>query len=249
MANKVQRGSIIRTNDFGTLERVGRTNTYIGSTTLPDGKVITKRFRCTGFDEEEVARRWRKWQGRESEKNQDIEEIIEEEEEADMADNNTTIASTVKNPCPFSGVQCSAACPLYSVENGRCAILLGGVGLYNMAANLMRLDMTEPLELLALAVSEISGTQKTVDQPAVESKSTAKHVPTVAEGIDAYLADKTFISFVNLHSKTVYQPYKKFCEQGGFPVESESNFTKVIKERYPELKPKGQAGGCVFMAA
>lgn len=64
----IQRGGIIRKNGNGTLERVDSTNTYIGSATLENGRIVTKRFRCIGFKEDEVAERWLKWQWRETEK-------------------------------------------------------------------------------------------------------------------------------------------------------------------------------------
>ena len=236
----VQRGGIIRKNDYGTLERVGKTNTYIGSTTLPDGRVLTKRFRMSGWDEDGIAERWLRWQCRNAE-----DEIIEEEE-ADMANE---ITNEKKNPtCPFSGDECKYTCPLFSSPNGRCSIALGGVGLYNISCNLGLLSSSESIELVAMAIGELgSMAPKAVEEP--KEEPVEAHVKTVADGVEAYLADKTFLAFVNLHSKTVYSPYKRFCEEQGYPVETESNFTKLIRGRYPELKANRQAGGCVFVAA
>ena len=240
MGAKVQRGGIIRSNEFGTLERVDGTRTYIGSTTLPDGKVLTKRFRMSGWDEEAIAERWLKWQGRKSDDDDDF-----EEEEAIVANGND---NEKKNPsCPFSGAECTWTCPLFSVPNGSCSIALGGVGLYNISCNLGLLSSSEAIELVAMAVGELG---KSVPREIVRAEEPVETpVKTVADGVEAYLSDKTFLAFVNLHSKTVYSPYKRFCEERGYPAETESNFTKAVKARYPELKANRQAGGCVFVAA
>ena len=226
----VQRGGIIRKNDNGTLERIGKTNTYVGSATLDSGKVITQRFRCKGFKEDEVAERWEKWQYRELSK------------ETNMEKKTTTKTTTTKETamdkknCPFSGTEC-CKCAIYSTGLGACSILLGGVGLYGLSQG--RLEVGEQLELIALAIAE---TKK--PEPTVEAKAL-----TAADGVEAYLADKKFLDFVNLHSKAVYSPYRKFCEEKGYPTVSESELTKAVKGRYKELKAETQMGGTRFIAA
>ena len=212
----VQRGAIIRQNECGTLERVDGSSTYIGTTTLESGKVLTKKFRSHSRDDDEVAERWLRWQGRK-------EEISEEKEEP---------------------IKCGALCPIYSTVHGECSLKMAGIGLLNISTNLMRLDMTEPLELMAMAIAE-SG--KREESPAVEHVE-AKAL-TVADGIEAYFDGKRFLDFVNLHSKTAYSPYRKFCDENGYPAEKESAFTKEVKRRFPELKGQPSRGGFVFVAA
>ena len=228
----VQRGAIIRQNECGTLERVDGSSTYIGTTTLESGKVLTKKFRSHSRDDDEVAERWLRWQGRK-------EEIIEEKEEPIMASESIKICT-----CPFSGKECGALCPIYSTVHGECSLKMAGIGLLNISTNLMRLDMTEPLELMAMAIAE-SG--KREESPAVEHVE-AKAL-TVADGIEAYFDGKRFLDFVNLHSKTAYSPYRKFCDENGYPAEKESAFTKEVKRRFPELKGQPSRGGFVFVAA
>jgi len=218
----VQRGGLVKKNDNGTLERVDGTNTYIGSATLESGKVLTKRFRCQGFDEADVIGRWEKWQGKKGET---------PEKEVRMAEK--------KMECPFSGAECGSKCPIWSGASNACALKLGGIGLFNISAYLMNLDMSESIELLAMAIAD----QKPAPKPV------AKPEPTAADGIEGYLDGKSFLAFVNLHSKSVYSPYKEFCEEKGFPCVSESSLTKVIEGRYPELKVERGNGGARFSAA
>lgn len=226
----IQRGGIIRKNDNGTLERVDGTNTYIGSATLPSGKVVTKRFRCQGFDEDEVERRWLKWQGKNDEETQE-EDMVSE-------------ANDKKSKCPFSGDECTSRCPMYSPSNRACTIMLGGIGLYNIGCNLMNLDPNDSLELIAMAVGDLRRDGAEPMPSTVEAKAL-----TVEDGVKAYLEDKSFLAFVNLHSKTVYAPYKKFCEDNGFPAETESGFSQVVLKSFPELKSEKAHGGRTFVAA
>ena len=225
----VQRGGIIRSNDNGTLERIDGTNTYVGSATLESGKVLTKRFRCQGFDEDDVARRWLKWQGKN----------VETKEE--------TMAKEIeskKSACPFSGQECGGSCPMYSAVHQSCSVMLGGIGLYNIAQNIQSLDASESIELVAMAVGELGGKRVEPAQEPVETP-----VLTVDDGVSAYLDGKSFLAFVNLHSKTVYAPYKRFCEEKGFPSESESGFSKALLRSFPELKAQPAHGGKTFVAA
>jgi len=241
MATKVQRGAIVRKNDNGTLEWVDGSRTYIGSATLPSGKVITKRFRRNGFDEDEVAERWLKWQGRKGLDEDEAEESYYKEE--DMANDKT-------RNCPFSGTECTATCPVFSIENQACAVMLGGVGLYNMSVNLMKLDASEPIEMVALAVGEL-GSTLSASQPAkaVEPKPAKPKEPTVADGLAAFLDGKTFLSFVNLHGKAVMGQYAKFCKANGFPAAKETELISKVAASYPELKRVTKMGGSVFEAA
>jgi len=235
----VQRGGVIRRNDNGTLERIGKTNTYVGSATLPDGKVLTKRFRCEGFDEEAVSQRWLKWQGRKI----DVDDCYEETDGDDMGDTSRT-----GTECPLSGYECRATCPMYSMPNRACSLMMGGVALYNISENLMKLDASESIELLAMAVGEIAkvstaagGSDEAHEEPAAAL--------TEGDGLDAYLEGKTFLDFVNLHSKTVNSDYGRFCDEKGFPRAGERDLVTAVKERFPELKGQGVSGGTIFKAA
>lgn len=227
----IQRGGMVSRNDNGTLERVDGTNTYIGSATLESGKVVTKRFRGPWQNEDKIIDQWLKWQGK------NVDEIQEE----DMAQENTNCKTS---KCPFSGDECTPRCPMYSPNNRACTIMLGGIGLYNIGCNLMNLDPNDSLELIAMAVGDLRKADSEPVTPTVETKAL-----TVDDGVKAYLEDKTFLSFVNLHSKTVYSPYKKFCEANGFPAESESGFSQVVLKSYPELKSEKTHGGRTFVAA
>ena len=226
MTNDGKRGATVAENGNGTLERVDGTNTYIGTATLASGKVLTKRFRGEPSCEADVIERWEKWQGR----NDDGEEV------GVIAEAKATKGRT----CPLSCQECAASCPLWSAANGACAIMLGGVALYNMSVNMSRLDMSEPLELLAMAVADSGGSGR----PKV-AEVTEK---TDAQGVDAYMEGKTFISFVNLHSKTAYSPYKRFCEENGYPCKRESEFTKDVLARFGELHAEKAHGGVRFAA-
>ena len=227
-----QRGAIVSRNDNGTLERVDGTNTYIGSATLESGKVVTKRFRRTGNDEAEVERKWLKWQGRN----------IEAKEEP-MAEAYEVKANGKAAECPFSGRECGPKCPMYSQGNRACSLMLGGIGLFNISVNLSRLDPNESLELIAMALGDLGGQRaEAADEPLPTAAA------TVEDGVKAYLEDKSFLTFVNLHSKTAYSPYRKFCEENGFPAETESGFSSAVRERYPELRSERAHGGCRFVA-
>lgn len=245
MATKVQRGGIIRKNDNGTLERIDGTHTYIGSATLENGRVITKRFRCKGFDEEDVARRWETWQCRKDNAGDEDEENYYKEE--DMANEKTI-------NCPFNGNECTATCPLFSIENQACSVKLGGIGLYNMSTNLMKLDASEPIEMVAMAVGELGSAMKSVGNPvaATAKESPVKQEPkkpTEADGVNAFLDGKTFLNFVNLHGKAVNGQYVKFCHDNGYPVMKESELISRVAASYPELKRVKKMGGSVFEAA
>lgn len=240
MAQKVQRGAIVRKNDNGTLEWVDNSRTYIGTATLPNGKVITKRFRRNGFDEDEVAERWLKWQC----KNVDEDEVIEEEE-ADMAEKNT--GNNKAKKCPFNGgCDCTPSCALFSDANFVCSLKLGALGMFNVTGNYLKMDPNESLELIAMAIGELKPASKPAEK---EPEPTVAHVPTEADGIAAYLEGKTFLSFVNMHSNPVYAKYKKFCQDGGFPCASKKDIVKAIDDRFPELNAIGKKGGAVFEAA
>jgi len=227
----VQRGAIVRQNSCGTLERVDGSSTYIGTTTLESGKVLTKKFRSSARDDDEVAERWLRWQGKN--------EITVIKEEEPVMEKSIKVCT-----CPFSGKECGAVCPIYSTVHGECSLKLGGIGLLNISSNLMKLDVTEPLELLALAVAEGAGSGSSPAAEHVEANAT-----TVEDGLEAYFGGKRFLDFVNLHSKTAYAPYRKFCDENGYPAEKEAEFTKEVKRRFPQLKGRPDRGGCVFVAA
>ena len=230
MANSNRRGSIVAENANGMLEHVGG-RSYVGSATV-GGKVVTKRFRRGDEDEPKVVERWERWQRRRN----------DDEEVEEMAEEKATARKAVS--CPISGWECGAACPMWSAANGACAIMLGGVALYNMSVNMERLDMSEPLELLAMAVAD-SGARTA---PAEAEEPPAKQ-PTEEQGLDAYLDGKTFVRFANLSSKKVRGEYAAFCKDGGFPAYGERDMMQAIASRYPELKVKGVRGGSVFEAA
>lgn len=231
----IQRGGMIRRNDNGTLERVDGTNTYIGSATLENGKVITKRFRCVGFKEDEVADRWLKWQSKAAEK---MAEKREEQEARKNEDKENPMAEKKVN-CPISDNVCGPTCPMWSEVHGRCALYLGGIGMYNVASNLMKLKVDQELELIAMAIADSARTDD------------SKHVggKTDETGVIAYLDGKRFLEFVNLHSKSVHAEYRKFCKANGYPEVSESELTSAIKRRYKELKAETSMGGTRFIAA
>ena len=164
----IQRGGMVAKNDNGTLERVDGTNTYIGSATLENGKVITKRFRGNVPDEQKIVERWLKWQGRKTE-DEEMAEIIKVDDGS-------------KTPkCPFSGCECNAKCPLWSEAQRVCSLKLAGIGLSYVAANLMNLKVDEELELIALAIAE-SG--KKTDKPKAEP---AREL-TATDGVEFFLA-------------------------------------------------------------
>lgn len=231
----IQRGGVIRRNDNGTLERVDGTNTYIGSATLENGKVITKRFRCVGFKEDEVADRWLKWQGKTAEK---MAEKREEQEARENEDKEKPMAEKKVN-CPISDNVCGPTCPMWSEAHGRCALYLGGIGMYNVASNLMKLKVDQELELIAMAIAD---SVRADDAKPVSEK-------TGEAGVIAYLDGKRFLEFVNLHSKAVHGEYKRFCQENGYPIVRESELTRAIEKRYKELKAEKQMGGTRFMAA
>ena len=254
MAQKVQRGGIVRRNDYGTLERISGSRTYIGSATLPDGKVITKRFRGCVPDEPKIIERWERWQCR---KTEDEEEIVEEE--ADMANDNknagtVTVITNKKHPCPFSGSDCAPACPMYSEANQTCSLKLGMLGLWNMGCNIMNLKVDEEVEMVAMAVAELGSTvaKAVASIPTADAAEEPKPEPEPAkphDGVEEFFEGKTFLAFVNLHGKNVCGQYKRFCREKGFEPTSEKAVLDEVEKRYPELKRVGVRGGSVFQAA
>lgn len=230
----MQRGGIVRKNDNGTLERIDGSRTYIGSATLPSGKVVTKRFRRNGFDEDEVAERWLKWQGKSIEK-----EETEEEEVADMAEKNV---NNKAKKCPFGGSDCTPSCAMYSDANLTCSLKVGAIGLFNLTGNFMKLDPNESLELIALAIGEMKLSGTAEETPVAAA-------PTEEDGLNAFLDGKTFLNFVNLHGKAVAGQYTRFCKENGFPVMKEKDMLVGVSERFPELKRRGVRGGSIFEAA
>ena len=236
----IQRGAIISQNNNGTLERVDGTSTYIGSATLSNGKVITKRFRSHSRDDAEVTERWLAWQSKQE---------SYEEEEADMADKNITAINTSSKAkkCPFGGCDCHPSCALYSDANLACSLKLGMIGLYSINCNYMNLNANESLELIALAIGELKPSPAAV-APKVEI-APKPHVPSIEEGLEAFLDGKTFLTFVNLHGKAVSGMYSKFCKENGYPKMGEKDLLDEVEKRYPELKRRGVRGGSVFEAA
>jgi hypothetical protein len=226
MTNSNRRGSVVAENPGGSLEHVGG-RSYVGSATV-GGKVVTKRFRRGDEDEADVVRRWEKWQGRKE----------DGEEAEEMAENDVK-----ERTCPLSCQECAPSCPMWSAANGACAIMLGGVALYNMSANFGRLDMTEPLELLAMAVADSGAREDARKAPTMEAAKTE------AQGMDAYLDGKAFVKFVNLSSKRVHADYAAFCKDGGYPQYGEHDMMQAIASRFSELRVKGVRGGSVFEAA
>lgn len=235
-----QRGAIIFKNDNGTLERVDGTSTYVGTATLPNGKVLTKKFRSAARDDDEVRQRWLAWQvkqDRKDEEEEPMERMIEQMNEIEKP----------KRPCPFSGCECGPTCPVWSEANGSCAVKLGGIGLFNIASNIMGLDVGEEIELVALAVGELTSAIGSVPAPR-EEKPAVEHAPTEADGIAAFLDGKSYIDFVNLNSKRVFADYKRSCGEK-YPVVRESELVSAIVGRFKELKKQGVHGGSVFKAA
>ena len=230
----MQRGAMVARNDNGTLEKPDSKNVYIGSATLENGKVITKRFRGVPKDEQKIIESWEKWQCRKVEEEDDMAEITKVEA-------NATSKDSKAKTCPFSGNDCGAKCPMWSVANGSCSIMLGGIGLFNIAANLMKLDVGEELELIALAVAESR-------KPAVEHKEPVRAL-TEQDGVDLFLDGKKFLDFVNLSSKRVFSDYKKALNDTGYPLMKEAELVNEVVKRFPELKKKGVHGGSVLVAA
>lgn len=226
----IQRGALIKKNDNGTLERVDGTGTYIGSATLPNGKVVTHTFRSSSRNNDEVEKRWLKWQGKQA----------TEQMEEDMANTTTknNVTAKPKAKCPFSGDECGALCPLFSPTNAVCSLMLGGIGLYNIASNLMKLKVDDELELIAMAIAE----QKPSPTPEIK-------VATETEGVDLFLDGKKFLDFVNLSSKRVHSDYKKAVGGKEYPLMKESELMTEIVKRFPELKKKNVHGGSVLVAA
>ena len=223
MTNDRKRGGTVAENENGKLERDGSSNTYIGTATLDDGKVITKRFRGNVPDEPRIIASWEKWQGRKTECE---EEAVEE-------------STKKQKSCPFSGRNCGPSCPLYSPTNRACTVMLGGIALYSIGSNLMRLDPCESIEMVALAVGELA---KAAPKQVTEE-------PKADDGLDAFLDGKTFLSFVNLHSKTVGSQYRKFCKENGYEPMGEHELLEAVDAHYKELKRVGVRGGSVFEAA
>lgn len=226
MTNSGKRGGTVASNDNGVLERDGSSSTYIGTATLDDGKVLTKRFRGNVKDEPRIIESWKRWQGRKADGEEEV--AVENSKKA--------------KECPLSGRACGAACPMFSQSNRACSLALGAIGLYNMTCNVMKLDPNESLELIAMAVSEIGGkgVGKAAPQP---------HGTTEKDGLDAYLDGKTFVRFVNLSSKKVHAEYAAFCRENGYQPYGEHDMMQAIASRYSELKVKGVRGGSVFEAA
>lgn len=230
----IQKGCVIAKNEFGTLERVDGSNTCIGSTTLPDGKVITKRFRGKITDQEETIKSWEAWQGRKSE---------EEDPDPEEIAPKTDIRKPSKTPkktaiCPFSKEECGSTCPMYSPTQMACAIFLGGLGLYNIASNMMKVDPNDSLELIAMAVTELGKT----DIP------TKKEAPKRYDLVDEFFKGKSFMAFVNLTSKKVHSDFKKFCSEYGeeCPLK-ETELSDRIFKHYQELERKPVHGGVVYL--
>lgn len=230
----IQKGCVIAKNEFGTLERVDGSNTCVGSTTLPDGKVITKRFRGKITDQEKTIKSWEAWQGRESK-----DEVEDPEETAPKTD----IRKPAKTPkktaiCPFSGEECGSTCPLYSPTSMACSIFLGGLGLYNIASNMMKVDPNDSLELIAMAVAELGKAD-------IPKKTTKDKSPDL---VDGFFKGKSFMAFVNLTSKRVYSDFKKFCSEHGeeCPLK-ETELSDRIFEHYQELERKPVHGGVIYM--
>ena len=237
----IQKGCVIAKNEFGTLERVDGSRTCIGSTTLPDGKVITKRFRGNITEQDKVIARWEKWQSRSNDEDAEPEEdIFMEEPEKDQVKVEKTEKPVYKVcKCPFSGEECGPACPMYSPTQLACSIFLGGIGLYNLSVNIARLNANESLELIAMAVSDLKGTDIPQKVPA----------PTEKDLVDRFLEGKSFMAFVNLNSKKVHADFKKFCAERGFeecPVR-EKDLSERIFAEYKELERKPVHGGVLFM--
>lgn len=226
----IQRGGMVAKNENGTLERVDGTNTYIGSATLENGKVITKRFRGNVPNEPKIVERWLKWQGRKTEE-EDMAEIIK-------VDNDS------KTPkCPFSGCECNYKCPLWSEAQSACTLKLGGIALNYMAANLMKMKVDDELELIALAIGELGK-----NRPEKPKAEPAK-AQTANDGIELFLKDKKFLDLVNLSSKRVHSDYKKALAGKGYPLVRESELMAAIVKHFPELKKKTVHGGSVLVAA
>lgn len=240
-----QRGAIIAKNDYGTLERVDGSSSYIGTDTLPDGKVLKKTFRSSSKNDEEVKKRWLKWQGDHQKP------IFEDEEDSQMEKSEPKarppIVGRSGTECPFkfsgggSDILCSEErCALFVTASTSCSLKLGGSGLYYMASNMMRLDVSESLELVAMAIGELNS------KPPVEGTDGIK---SIEGGLNGYFEGKTFLNFVNLHGKKIHAEYKKFCVGNGYPLLGESEFVKEVAKRYPDLKPVTKAGGTSFAAA
>lgn len=237
------RGAVISKNSSGTLERVDGTSTYIGSITMPNGKVFTKRFRSASRNDEEVTERWLKWQERNLE---DLTNVFGETKEPEMdISKDIEIEKTVTGPiCPLMSrngqegfAYCQTAnCAFWSEPHRACSQNLGGIGLYNMATNLMLLKVDDQLDLIAMAVADLKGSMPV-------NNAVAPVVPTRSDGLEEFFADKNFMDFVNLHSKTVYSEYRNLCEKRGCSPIKEKDLIVEIDKRFPEIKCQGVPGG------
>lgn len=238
----VQKGAMIAKNEFGTLERVDGTRTYIGSTTMQNGKVVTKRFRCDHGNEQKLIARWEKWQCRNEEDDYDEEEL-------------ETMADEKKNDkkgklCPFTKDICTESCAMYSAANFQCAIQLGGLGLWNMACNIMSLGNRDELELVALAIGDISKKLPEQWPVAQQTQTVSASIAKESSPIDEFLKEKDWLSFVNLTSKKVHADFKAMCANKYPEVTpmKERDLVDLILERYPKLDVEKISNGRIFRA-
>lgn len=241
----IQKGYVIAKNEFGTLERVDHSNTCIGSTTLPDGKVITKRFRGTITDQDKTIASWEKWQGRENEvedtrakgKKPDIPEKTEFVQPVKKANQNKTAI------CPFTKEACGPMCPIYSTANLACSILLGGIGLYNLSVNMPKYEPDDSLELIAMAINDLRKPDISGKEPYVDLGHPTRDVT------EEFFDGKSFMAFVNLTSKKAHADFKAFCKKKDVETVplKESELSAEILRRYKELERKPIQGGVMFL--
>lgn len=239
----IKRGSTVASNDNGTLEHVDGSSTYIGTATMPDGKVITKRFRDSSRDIDAVTLRWQAWQ----KKAWDKEDAMEREKirvEEDISEKEADVVST-KLACPLlGGKPClDVKCAFMHPVNERCAIALLGTSVWYMAENFARLDNTDALELIAISVDGLKAAQPMLkNEPRLQSRARA--------GVDGFFEGKSFLHFVNVHSKSVHQQYKAYCKAHGYDLQdilSETEIAHEILSRYGELDAELMRGGRIFV--
>lgn len=242
----IQKGALIAKNDNGTLQHVDNSSTFIGTATLPNGKVVEKRFRDATKNGAAVKKKWEEWQKKTWGKEEEMEREQALPEKTDISENEPDKVSKLL-ACPLLGGQpcLEHKCMFMHPMNERCSIPLLGSSLWYIAQNFARLDNAEMLELIAVSVD---GLKSTV--PAVEIKSEKAPVNLVKAGLEAFFEGKNFIHFVNMHSKNVHGQYKAFCKEHGYEAYGllgESELAEEIQRRYLELYSETTKGGRIFL--
>ena len=218
-----KRGAVVFENEHGTLETKKVTNgqgSFVGSCIIGNRETT----RTMVGDKYAVRDRWISWQ------EMSIQDYKKEMERKEMEKKEIEKKDAVEDVAAMS--KGGAALLEYTAAILKQLEALNG-NMEQIAISLMEVAEAIP------RVDRLVGNVETQEQMEIEIESEPIPEPTVEDGIEAFLDGKTWLYFVNMPTKKVFETmYTKFVKNSevDYPMAQQRGLTNAILEKFGNLE-------------